>query len=187
MSSRNTKRILQVLEKNGIPWPGGPENAEIVRTPVSQMEGRAGHWIWHLEPIRRIKNEKFPSVGSSYPASRVRKDWEVHLRSRLAWPGHELSPPTHTRPSPTGRNLRQERTKRGWSEFDLAIRAKVPLRLLRYHESGSVPTLSTETLHRLAEALECPLETLLGEGEERTFKAGTPPGVPSPKTERPDA
>jgi hypothetical protein len=64
-------KIVSLLERHGIRWPGGPENAVIVRTRAGHWQRSAGAWSWFL--LRKDGETCYPSVGSQYPASELIK------------------------------------------------------------------------------------------------------------------
>ena len=64
------QKIVALLTDSGVEWPGGYQNAKIVRTHAGRHQRAAGAWSWHLWPIDNTVGV-FPSVGSSYPASQI--------------------------------------------------------------------------------------------------------------------
>lgn len=71
-------------------------------------------------------------------------------------------------PEPTlfGRRLRELRDARGWTQGQLAERARVPPAMISHFETGVRGAPSADNLVKLANALEVSLDYLLGRADQ---------------------
>lgn len=62
-------------------------------------------------------------------------------------------------------NLKNIRTKRGYSQSKLAELSGVNVRMIQYYEQGAndINTAQADTVYKLAQALQCNMEDLLEE------------------------
>lgn len=60
-------------------------------------------------------------------------------------------------------NLKNIRTRRGYSQSKLADLSGVSVRMIQYYEQGAndINIAQAETVYKLAQALECSMEELL--------------------------
>lgn len=63
-------KIVAILKAHGVEWPGGPDNARIVRTRASRANLDAGAWRWYLRPVRH-NGQPYPNVGSQHKAGEI--------------------------------------------------------------------------------------------------------------------
>lgn len=76
------------------------------------------------------------------------------------------------RPSPFGQRLFEARETRGWTQAELATRAKIPAMMISHYETGARAHSSLVTLQRLTDALDVPIEWLLGRTDDKTPVTG---------------
>lgn len=59
-------KIVSMLKKQGIEWPGGPKNAAFLRLR-STAESGPQSWVWQLVPIGKGPNPQGFKIGSGIP------------------------------------------------------------------------------------------------------------------------
>lgn len=69
-------------------------------------------------------------------------------------------------PTPFGRRLKIIRDTRGMSQTELGEKAGVPPIMISHFETGTRPSASAATLVKLANALELPIDYLLGRTDD---------------------
>lgn len=70
------------------------------------------------------------------------------------------------KPTEFGKRLRELRDARGWTQEQLAERAKVPAAMISHFETGVRGAPSADNLVKLANALQVTIDYLLGRSEE---------------------
>ncbi len=88
-----SRKIVRLMAKRGMEWPGGEENAYISRAHPAWAQRAAGALSWVLKPVKHDPQSNYPDVGSYYPASEVREDWNF-CRSNYHWVFDPV-PPNH--------------------------------------------------------------------------------------------
>lgn len=79
-----SRKIVRILARHGIEWPGGEENAYVARTRAGWSQRAAGAWSWWLAPVSLEPGAHYPAVAGYGPASLIRDTWSPHVE-RGAW------------------------------------------------------------------------------------------------------
>lgn len=75
-------------------------------------------------------------------------------------------------PSIFGERLKAVREHRGWTQAELAAKAKTPAAMISHFETGVRSSASADTLVKLANALQISIDYLLGRTDDPTPVGG---------------